>query len=202
LELTISDTDNPTLRNLDKCGHRHLFKDFSQVAKLQSTVKSQLVECRYYLIASVDYDNCLCCSGKPTIEIPIIIYIPDIFNDLKIYRPKDWNPIVMPSYEFYLPSSEELGLNGGFSMNVKITNEENENSSKMIMDSYEPIKTNTNTNSNINVNFNTNTNSNYSNNNNNYNNSNNNQMMMGGTEPMNNNSNGMMMGGSEPKKNY
>jgi len=156
LDLNMTDNNNPTLRHLEKCEHRYMFKDLNQVAKLQCTTKSQLVECRYFLIATVDYDSCLCCSGKPTIEIPIIIYMPDLFNSISMLKPQDWNPVVMPTCQFDLPSAENLGLNAGYSVNVKIENDNYNNnnnfnqnnfnsSPQMIVESYQPINNQENT---------------------------------------------------------
>ena len=45
----------------------------------------------------------LCCSSAPTIEIPVIIYIPNISFDFNKFRPDNWNPQILPSYQINGP---------------------------------------------------------------------------------------------------
>lgn len=123
--LDMTDRENPTARHMNKCNHQHLFKNPFAVTQLQSTCKSQLVECKYYISAQVDYDACICCTGKPTIEIPVMIYIPDIIQNMENLRPENWQPKIMPVYTFDLPTSAELGLNAGFSTTVQFSSNYN-----------------------------------------------------------------------------
>ena len=88
---------------MDKCKHKNLFSDPSTIAKLQATCKSTLLECEYFLRATTDYDSMLCCSSAPTIEIPVIIYIPNISFDFNKFRPDNWNPQILPSYQINGP---------------------------------------------------------------------------------------------------
>lgn len=75
---------------------------------LQATVKSQKIECKFHFLVSTEFDSTLCCSSKPNIEIPIIMYIPDIRPNVQLYQPTNWNPTTMPLYEIKLPSQEEI----------------------------------------------------------------------------------------------
>jgi hypothetical protein len=97
-----------------------LFQDTSSVGRLQSSVKSQLVECKYYIKVYASYDACVCCF-RPSIEFPVMIYIPDVIKNIQIYRPQVWEPKVMPAYKIVLPTSTELGLNNGVSTNVQFS---------------------------------------------------------------------------------
>jgi hypothetical protein len=148
---------------MDKCKHRKYFRDPNQAAKLQATTKSSLIECSYFLRATTEFNNCLCCSGLPTIDIPVIIYIPEIYGDINSIRPQNWNPQVMPTYQINVPNAEQLGINNGFSanydqnsgynsgmnvnpgvnlnMNIQVP-QNNGQSTGMITSAYEPIQTN------------------------------------------------------------
>ena len=75
---------------------------------LQASVKSSLIECKYHFRVSTEFDSILCCSGKPNIEIPIIMYIPDIRPNVQIYQPNNWNPTTMPLCEINLPTYNEV----------------------------------------------------------------------------------------------
>jgi len=99
LELILNDNFNPTLQHLDKCLHKHLFQDIKMISKLQATVQSPLIDCRYFFEVGTDWDSCICCSGRPTIDIPIIMYIPDLRINTQMYQPNNWNPQVMPQCE-------------------------------------------------------------------------------------------------------
>lgn len=116
----MEDRRNPTYNHFNKCGHIEMFEDSLSVAKLQSSVKSQLIECKYFIRAHVSYDACVCCF-RPVIEFPVMIYIPDVVKNISIYKPALWQPQVMPIYSFVLPTSIELGLNGGISTNVQFS---------------------------------------------------------------------------------
>ncbi len=107
----MSDINNPTLKNLGKCTHKHLFKDLSQISKLQASTRSQLINCKYYLKVSIGYSG-IFCSETPEIQIPIIIYIPDVKYDLHNLKPNNWDPIYMPQCTLNLPTAEQLGLSG------------------------------------------------------------------------------------------
>ena len=181
LELRMSDNNNPVLRHLDKCNHRHLFRDASQVAKLQATVKSRMIECGYFLRATTEFDGIMCCSGIPTIDIPVLIYIPEVFYDVNQFRPNNWNPQVMPMYQVNIPTAEHLGISDGIAnVNVNFngnTQTNNQSSSAMMQTSFEPIKNNED-----------------------------NMMISGGTQPLQMtlnfaaNNGGMMSGGTEPNQ--
>lgn len=176
----MTDFNNPVLKYLDRCPHKNLFRDPSQVAKLQATVKSRLIECGYYLRAAVGYNDCICCSGSPTIDIPVLIYIPDIYQDLNRYRPQNWSPQVMPMYQVNIPTAEQLGINNGvLNVNVNINTNYNQVSNERIQTSYEPIQTNQRENNNMIGGLQPNQGG----------------MMSGGLEPM---QGGMMSGGIEP----
>lgn len=103
--MSFIDRNNPTTIFIDKCDHRYLFKDSSQVTQLQASTTSNNIECKYYLVASVDFNGVLCCSQAPTVKIPIIIYIPDIRYNDDTFRPNNWNPQVMPTFDFNISSS-------------------------------------------------------------------------------------------------
>jgi len=76
-----------------------LFSDPSTISKLQASCKSHLLECEYFLRATTSYDSCLCCSSPPTIEIPVIIYIPNFTFDFNRFRPENWSPQFLPIYQ-------------------------------------------------------------------------------------------------------
>jgi hypothetical protein len=42
------------------------------------------------------------------IEIPIIMYIPDIRPNVQLFQPNNWNPTTMPMLEINLPSYSEV----------------------------------------------------------------------------------------------
>jgi hypothetical protein len=105
----MSDASNPSIRNIERCPHRNLYQDQTQIPKLQASVISNLIDCCYYLKVSVKY-NSFILSKVPTIFIPIIIYIPELKNDYEQYRPQQWQPTEMPRTEIDLPTAQELGL--------------------------------------------------------------------------------------------
>jgi len=164
LEIQMSDVLNPTLRHLDKCPHKHLFRDPNQVSKLQATVKSQLVECKYFLRATTEFDSCVCCGGTPTIDIPVIIYVPEVNVNSMNFRPQNWSPQVMPMYTFTLPSAQQLGFQDVGMVNANVNMGSNQN-----------MNQNPNMNQNQNMNQNHNNNQNQNQNNNQNQNQNNNQ---------------------------
>jgi hypothetical protein len=105
----LADINNPTFRNLDRCDHKYMFKDTNMISKLQATTISQLINCKYYLKVSVGYAG-VYCSETPQIQIPIIIYIPDVRYDIGILKPNHWDPITLPVTNLDLPTAEQLGL--------------------------------------------------------------------------------------------
>jgi hypothetical protein len=113
LEIILSDIDNPTLRNIDRCDHKYMFKDTNVISKLQATTISQLINCKYYLKVTVGYSG-VYCSETPQIQIPIIIYIPDVRYDVFNLKPNNWDPIILPSCTLDIPTAEQLGLNDNF----------------------------------------------------------------------------------------
>ena len=88
--LQIEDLNNPTLSYLSKCKHYYLFKDKSQIGKLQATCKGSLLSCNYYVKAFATYEGC--CSGTPTLRVPVILYIPDKLNNYAFIKPEGFNP--------------------------------------------------------------------------------------------------------------
>lgn len=111
--MRIIDNNNPTLRHIEKCEHRKLFKNINDISKLQASCKSRILECDYYLKVATEYDTFLSCSGKPNIDIPIIIYIPNLNFSIEEHKPEEWGPEVMPVCNIDLPSAEELGIDVG-----------------------------------------------------------------------------------------
>ena len=179
----MSDLNNPVMKHLDKCKHKYLFRDINQVAKLQATVKSRLIECGYFLRVTTEFESCMCCSGLPTIDIPVLIYIPEVQYDINQFRPEIWTPQVMPMYEVNIPTAEQLGISNGVANSHNNWNPNYQGSTAMIQTSFEPIQNHGNS------------------------------MMTGGVQPiqgMTNNSvdpminqnGGMMSGGYEPKQNF
>lgn len=114
LELVIIDLDNPVLNNVKKCEHKNTFIDSNKVTKLQATVKSELIQCEYFLKVSVDYDGTLI-SNKPVVEIPAVIYIPHVKQSIENYKPENWDPAEMPNMALDIPNAKQLGLYKGIS---------------------------------------------------------------------------------------
>jgi hypothetical protein len=113
------------LRHLERCNHRELFRDLNLVAKLQATTNSGLIECKYILRVATEYESCTCCCSTPTIDIPVVLYIPeDISFNFNNYRPQNWNPVVMQQYEFKLPNDPNFNsnMNNNQMNNVQISN--------------------------------------------------------------------------------
>jgi len=76
-----------------------MFYDPTIIGRLQATCKSKLIECEYFIRITCDYESCLCCSSPPTIDIPVVIYIPNIDFNYERYRPDNWNPEMMPNFQ-------------------------------------------------------------------------------------------------------
>ena len=129
LELVLTDINNPTNRFIDKCEHKYLFRDMQQISKLQASTKSSLIECSYSLVVSTEYESCMCCSSAPRIDIPIIIYIPEIKYFDETVRPLNWNPEVMPIYQMNLN-------NGGMGIDIN----QNMNNTGMMNSGYGEIQ--------------------------------------------------------------
>ena len=94
---------------------------------LQATVKSSLVECKYHFLVGTEFDSMLCCSGKPTIDIPIIMYIPDIRPNVQLYQPNNWNPQTMPICEISLPTYNDIMSNQNIKVEFSSTGMINQN---------------------------------------------------------------------------
>ncbi len=110
LELNVTDYNNPTLEFYEKCDHFNLYKDV-QISKLQASCRSDLIECNYFVRATVEYDTFFCCVNNPVIDVPIIIYIPEIQREnFDMYKPLDWSPKLMPPAVINLPNAVEIGL--------------------------------------------------------------------------------------------
>jgi hypothetical protein len=173
IDLSIKDLNNPVLQHFDKCKHRHMFQDLNLIGRLQATCKSKLIECEYFIRITCDYESCLCCSSPPTIDIPIVIYIPNIDFNYERHRPDNWNPQMMPNFQVQ-------------DINYQT---ENQNSRMPNMTNNQmPNQYNQNNMMNNNQNLNSNSNQNYQNNimpNNNHNN------MMPNYQMQNNNKQGL-----------
>jgi hypothetical protein len=160
----MSDLNNPVHRFIEKCEHRGLFRDPRQIAKLQASIKSSLIECKYYLRVTTEYESCICCSAPPTIDIPIIIYSPVITFFEESMRPMNWHPVVMPEFSFsgtvtntvsvplIQPPQVNLNMNmGGISVSTPVIQPPQVNlnmnmggvsvSTPMIQTSFEPVNT-------------------------------------------------------------
>ncbi len=137
MNLPIEDRNNPVNRYLDRCKHKELFNDPSTIAKLQATCKSNLLECEYFLRATTDYDSMLCCSSPPTIEIPIIIYIPNFNFDYGRFRPDNWSPQVLPVFQINgpqtIPIQNQNIIQGGTAQMMNQQNNFNQNPNNPMM---------------------------------------------------------------------
>lgn len=105
--MSLTNSINPTIKNTDKCSHIGLFKDQNVIPLLQATVKSNLINCRYFFQIKTEFNSFLCNSLTPSIEIPIILYIPDIRQNVQIYQPKIWKPSIMPIVDINFPSFDD-----------------------------------------------------------------------------------------------
>ena len=99
--LRIFDQANPTLQYVNKCKHYYLFKEKNQIGRLQATCKGSLLWCKYYVKAVVNYEGC--CTSTPTINTPILVYIPDDLNVNKFIRPTNFQPQVYNSISISNP---------------------------------------------------------------------------------------------------
>jgi hypothetical protein len=193
----MTDHRNPTLSHLEKCKHRKYFRDPNHAAKLQASTKSMLIECSYHITASTEFNGCLCCSGYPSIDIPVVIYIPEIYADINSFRPQNWNPQVMPMYQINIPA-EQVGYSSNMDMGYNNNMNANYNSQNIGMNSYVPPQQNnfnnyqqgtgmiTTSYEPIQVNYT----------------QQNTGMITTSYEPIQVNNGGMMTGGVEPNKNY
>jgi hypothetical protein len=107
------------------CKHKHLFKDPREILKLQNSTRSSLIQCNYYLRITTEYEGDFCCSHTPAIDIPIVIYNPDIVYFDESVRPENWQPAVLPEYNYA-------------SGNVGDANQDSAN--PIITTSYEPVE--------------------------------------------------------------
>jgi hypothetical protein len=76
IELPILDYDNPTKKLCEKCRKLKYFVDEKYFPKLQGSIKSQFIDCMYYLKIEVLYDTVF--SKSFFVEVPIALHIPDI----------------------------------------------------------------------------------------------------------------------------
>jgi hypothetical protein len=82
-----------------------MFAEAKHVANLKASIKSSLIECRYYFKVTTDYDTFCCSYDPPTVYFPIIIYSPAIITEESV-KPGGWNPITMP--EFSISNSTNI----------------------------------------------------------------------------------------------
>jgi hypothetical protein len=101
----MADQNNPSVMYIDKCKHKHLFKDPRQISKLQASTRSSLIQCSYFLRVNAEYDDCICCDDPPTIDIPVIIYTPDVTCFDESVRPSNWQPAMLPLYNYAEPGN-------------------------------------------------------------------------------------------------
>ena len=96
------------MSKFEKCEHKLFYRNNIELSKLQASCKSELLECNYYIKATVEFDTYWCCVDKICLEIPIIIYYPNLLNEnVDNYRPQDWSPKIMPPLLLSLPNAEE-----------------------------------------------------------------------------------------------
>ncbi len=88
-----------------------MYRNNLDFSKLQASCKSELIDCSYFIRATIEYNTFLCCVDNPSIDVPIIIYIPEIEREnLNYYKPHDWSPIMMPPAQVNLPSAQDIGI--------------------------------------------------------------------------------------------
>ncbi len=75
-----------------------MFKNPDMITKLQATTKSLLINCEYTLEVKTTYDAI--CSKTPNCSTQVLMYVPEFKEDLNALKPADWNPQVMPVYNF------------------------------------------------------------------------------------------------------
>lgn len=102
------------MNNIDKFEHKGILKSSNQAGRLQASLSSELIQCKYVLKVSTKYSGLLL-SNTPVVEIPIIIYIPHVKLDVKTHKPEEWDPVLMPVAGLDLPTAKQLGLFKGFS---------------------------------------------------------------------------------------
>ncbi len=98
LELEISDIYNPTRKNKDKCKHLYSYNNESILEKLQSSVKSDMIKCRYFLKLSVVHNTYFSCTNSPTVEIPVVICMPNCEGSDNFSLFDNWNPKMVMNY--------------------------------------------------------------------------------------------------------
>jgi hypothetical protein len=99
----VSDLDNSVNGFYRKVNFDTMFKEAKQVAN--TSIKSSLIECRYYFKVTTNYDTFCCSYDPPTVYFPINIYSPAIITEERV-KPGGWNPISMP--EFSISSSTNI----------------------------------------------------------------------------------------------
>lgn len=109
-ELPVMDYDNPTIRYLNRCEHKHLFKNGDLVSKLQASVKSALIDCKYTLRVKSYFDGNTVGQRLPIVEMPLAILIPDVRIDVSKLKPLNWNPAIAPINSINFPSASDLGI--------------------------------------------------------------------------------------------
>jgi hypothetical protein len=127
INLNMFDNTNPSLKNAKMCEHLNLFKNKEILGKLQATVTSELIQCKYYLKVKTEYKGGFFSfvSNTPFIELPIILYSPEDYKAEIKSKPLDWDPVIMPLSILDIPTAEQLGIECGkksSSLNVNLIN--------------------------------------------------------------------------------
>ena len=58
----------------------------------------------------------MCSTPSPYLEIPLIIYVPDIRTNIQIFQPSNWSPIIGQTIDFSFSSSDEGKKTEGFNL--------------------------------------------------------------------------------------
>jgi hypothetical protein len=94
----VSDFDNFVNGYYKRINFDTMISEARQIANLQPTIKSSLIECRYYFKVTTDYDTFCCSYDPPTVYFPIIIYPSNIVTCGDIIKSINWNPITLSEF--------------------------------------------------------------------------------------------------------
>lgn len=108
--MQLQDIKNPCKSYKHKCEHPYLFKDINLIPLLQASVNSSLISCHYYFKAKSKFCSFFSITHTPVLDIPIIIYIPDIRSNIQIFQPHNWNPQIMSNIEITFITFEDSKL--------------------------------------------------------------------------------------------
>jgi hypothetical protein len=104
---SLFDKNNEALKYYEKSEHNKLLKNENFITKLQASVSSEFIQCKYYLKVRTEF-NATMCSSTPFVEIPIVIYTPnDIWIRAKDIQQEQWDPVEMPPFVLDVPKIEE-----------------------------------------------------------------------------------------------